>query len=255
MDETPTINNLEELKRVLEAALLAADSPLSLREMRRMFEQELSEDMLRRALDELKTNWEGRGTELVQVAEGWRFQTRPDMQPYLARMRNEKPPRYSRAVLETLAIIAYRQPVTRGDVEDIRGVSVNAQIIKTLEERGWIEAVGHRDVPGRPALFATTPRFLSDLGLRSLQELPPLEELGNLLAPDTAVTPEELEEVSAERVADETTVAEVQATEESHEEAEVVTDSNRISSVETESELDPDSEKQALAAAPSQHHE
>jgi len=264
MTDTPIINNLEELKRILEAALLATDTPLSLREMKRMFEQELSEDMLRRALDELKTNWEGRGTELVQVAEGWRFQTRPEMQSYLARMRNEKPPRYSRAVLETLAIIAYRQPVTRGDVEDIRGVSVNAQIIKTLEERGWIEAVGHRDVPGRPALFATTPRFLSDLGLRSLQELPPLEELGNLLAPDTAVTPEELEEVREELSTEETTVTEiqetqpepqteVQATEEAHEDVEAESDATRIPSADSES--DPDSEKQALAAAPSQQHE
>jgi segregation and condensation protein B len=185
------------------------------------------------------------------------------MQPYLARMRNEKPPRYSRAVLETLAIIAYRQPVTRGDVEDIRGVSVNAQIIKTLEERGWIEAVGHRDVPGRPALFATTPRFLSDLGLRSLQELPPLEELGNLLAPDTAVTPEELEEVREELSTEETTVTEiqeippepqteVQVAEDVHEDAEAESDATRTP---TESEPDPDSEKQALAAAPSQQHE
>ncbi len=203
MNNPPTINNLEDLKRILEAALLAADGPLSLREMKRMFEQELSEDMLRRALDELKTDWENKATELIQVAEGWRFQTRPEMQPYLARMRNEKPPRYSRAVLETLAIIAYRQPVTRGDVEDIRGVSVNAHIIKTLEERGWIETVGHRDVPGKPGLLATTQHFLSDLGLRSLQELPPLEELGNLLAPDTAVTPEELEEVREEMATDE----------------------------------------------------
>jgi segregation and condensation protein B len=257
MNDTPTINNLEELKRILEAALLATDTPLSLREMKRMFEQELSEDMLRRALDELKTNWEGRGTELVQVAEGWRFQTRPEMQPYLARMRNEKPPRYSRAVLETLAIIAYRQPVTRGDVEDIRGVSVNAQIIKTLEERGWIEAVGHRDVPGRPALFATTPRFLSDLGLRSLQELPPLEELGNLLAPDTAVTPEELEEVREELSTEETTVPKVQtntlAMEEIHEETEPEADAVRVTSSDAESDHDP--EKQALAAAPSKHQE
>ena len=208
---TPTINNLEELKRILEAALLATDAPLSLREMKRMFEQELSEDMLRRALDELKSDWDRKATELVQVAEGWRFQTRPEMQPFIARMRNEKPPRYSRAVLETLAIIAYRQPVTRGDVEDIRGVSVNAQIVKTLEERGWIETVGHRDVPGKPALLATTPRFLSDLGLRSLQELPPLEELGNLLAPDTAVTPEELEEVREELAAEEMSESEPEA--------------------------------------------
>jgi segregation and condensation protein B len=217
----PTINNLEELKRILEAVLLATDSPLSLREMKRMFEQELSEDMLRRALDELRADWADKATELVQVAEGWRFQTRPEIQPYLARMRNEKPPRYSRAVLETLAIIAYRQPVTRGDVEDIRGVSVNAQIIKTLEERSWIETVGHRDVPGKPELFATTPRFLSDLGLRSLQELPPLEELGNLLAPDTAVTPEELDEVREEMAGDEVTAfeetAEAQSTQPSGE--------------------------------------
>lgn len=274
MNDTPAINNLDELKRILEAALLATDTPLSLREMKRMFEQELSEDMLRRALDEMKKNWEGRGTELVQVAEGWRFQTRPEMQPYLARMRNEKPPRYSRAVLETLAIIAYRQPVTRGDVEDIRGVSVNAQIIKTLEERGWIEAVGHRDVPGRPALFATTPRFLSDLGLRSLQELPPLEELGNLLAPDTAVTPEELEEVREELATEDTTVAEstvaetpeasseVQAesppAEEAHEDVDAESDATRTALAESglsQSGSDPDSEKQARAAAPSQPHE
>ncbi len=198
VSDQPVINSLGALKRILEAALLAADSPLSLREMKRMFEQELSEDMLRRALEELKADWADKATELVQVAEGWRYQTAPEMQPYLARMRNERAPRYSRAVLETLAIIAYRQPVTRGDVEDIRGVAVNSQIIKTLEERGWIEAIGHRDVPGRPALFATTQSFLSDLGLRSLQELPPLEELGNLLAPDTAATVEEINEVRAE---------------------------------------------------------
>lgn len=178
------INNLEELKTVLEAALLAAEEPLTLKLLARMFEQDLSTDMLRRALEEIRAAWEGRSVELVQVAEGWRFQTREDVQPYLARLRNEKPPRYSRAVLETLAIIAYRQPVTRGDIEDIRGVSVNAQIVKTLEDRGWIESIGHRDVPGRPALYATTSHFLSDLGLRSLQELPPLEDLGSVLAPE-----------------------------------------------------------------------
>ncbi|MBW8306431.1 MAG: SMC-Scp complex subunit ScpB, partial [Thiobacillus sp.] len=129
--------------------------------------------------------------ELVQVADGWRFQTRAEMQPWLSRLKNEKPPRYSRAVLGTLAIIAYRQPVTRGDIEDIRGVSVNPNIIRTLEERGWIEAIGHRDVPGRPALFGTTGHFLSDLGLVTLSELPPLEELGHLVTPDeTALIPE-----------------------------------------------------------------
>jgi len=154
--------------------------------------------MLRRALEELRQQWQGRGVELVQVADGWRFQTRPEMQPWLSRLKNEKPPRYSRAVLETLAIIAYRQPVTRGDIEDIRGVSVNPHIIKTLEERGWIEAIGHRDVPGRPALFGTTAHFLGDLGLRTLSELPPLEELGNLVTPDeTALIPELVETDSA----------------------------------------------------------
>jgi len=181
----------EDLKVVLEAALLAAIEPLSPADLKRMFEQDLSNDVLRRALDELRAQWHGRGVELVQVADGWRFQTRAEMQPWLSRLKNEKPPRYSRAVLETLAIIAYRQPVTRGDIEDIRGVSVNPNIIKTLEERGWIEAIGHRDVPGRPALFGTTGHFLGDLGLRTLAELPPLEELGNLVTPDeTALIPE-----------------------------------------------------------------
>ncbi|HEY9099619.1 MAG TPA: SMC-Scp complex subunit ScpB [Thiobacillus sp.] len=191
----------DDLKIVLEAALLAAVEPLTLVDLKRMFEQDvpnegLSNDVLRRVLDELRAQWHGRGVELVQVADGWRFQTRAEMQPWLSRLKNEKPPRYSRAVLETLAIIAYRQPVTRGDIEDIRGVSVNPNIIKTLEERGWIEAIGHRDVPGRPALFGTSNHFLSDLGLRTLSELPPLEELGQLVTPDeTALIPELREEL------------------------------------------------------------
>jgi segregation and condensation protein B len=186
----------DDLKRVLEAALLVAVEPLSLSELKRMFEHDESaplmpNDTLRQALEGLRTDWQGRGVELVQVADGWRFQTRPEMQTWIARLKNEKPPRYSRAVLETLAIIAYRQPVTRGDIEDIRGVSVNPHIIKTLEERGWIEPIGHRDVPGRPTLFGTTDHFLSDLNLRTLSELPPLEELGNLVTPDeTALIPE-----------------------------------------------------------------
>ncbi|MEW6414520.1 MAG: SMC-Scp complex subunit ScpB [Pseudomonadota bacterium] len=181
----------DDLARVLEAALLAAPEPLTLADMKRMFEPELANDVLRRTLESLQQAWHGRGVELVQVADGWRFQTRPEMQPWLSRLKDEKPPRYSRAVLETLAIIAYRQPVTRGDIEDIRGVSVNPNIIKTLEERGWIEAIGHRDVPGRPALFGTTSHFLSDLGLLTLSELPPLEELGNLVTPsETALIPE-----------------------------------------------------------------
>ena len=184
-------DNPDDLKVVIEAALLAAIEPLSLVELKRMFEQDFSNDLLRRTLDELRTQWQGRGVELVQVADGWRFQTRAEMQPWLSRLKNEKPPRYSRAVLETLAIIAYRQPVTRGDIEDIRGVSVNPNIIKTLEERGWIEAIGQRDVPGRPTLFGTSNHFLGDLGLRTLSELPPLEELGQLVTPDeTALIPE-----------------------------------------------------------------
>ena len=184
-------DNPDDLKVVIEAALLAAIEPLSLVELKRMFEQDFSNDLLRRTLDELRTQWQGRGIELVQVADGWRFQTRAEMQPWLSRLKNEKPPRYSRAVLETLAIIAYRQPVTRGDIEDIRGVSVNPNIIKTLEERGWIEAIGQRDVPGRPTLFGTSNHFLGDLGLRTLSELPPLEELGQLITPDeTALIPE-----------------------------------------------------------------
>jgi len=200
-------DNPEDRKVVLEAALLAAVEPLTLADLKRMFEQGspdqdaptpgLANDVLRRALDDLRAQWHGRGVELVQVADGWRFQTRAEMQPWLSRLKNEKPPRYSRAVLETLAIIAYRQPVTRGDIEDIRGVSVNPNIIKTLEERGWIEAIGHRDVPGRPALFGTTSHFLSDLALRTLSELPPLEELGNLVTPEeTALIPELREELA-----------------------------------------------------------
>ncbi len=169
--------DLVAVKRVLEAVLLSSNGALTLNEIKRVFEVELGNDFLRRALEELKTDWRGRSVELVQVADGWRFQTRPEMQPYLDRLNPEKPPRYSRAVLETLAVIAYRQPVTRGDVEEIRGVAVNSQIVKNLEERGWIEVVGHKEVPGRPALFATTRQFLSDLNLRALSELPPLPDL------------------------------------------------------------------------------
>ena len=175
--------DLEEVKRVLEAVLLSSSGALTLAELKRVFEVELGNDFLRRALEELRADWQGRAVELVQVADGWRFQTRPEVQPYLDRLNPEKPPRYSRAVMETLAVIAYRQPVTRGDVEEIRGVAVNSQIVKTLEERGWIEVVGHKDVPGRPALFATTRQFLSDLNLRALSELPPLPELARDLIP------------------------------------------------------------------------
>jgi segregation and condensation protein B len=171
----------EEAKRDLEAALLASQEPLQVQEMKRLFEQELGVDLLRKLLEELRQEWQGRSVELVNLASGWRFQTRAEFAPYLERMLPEKAPRYSRAVMETLAIIAYRQPVTRGDIEDIRGVTVSTQIIQALETRGWIDTVGHRETPGRPALYATTRQFLDDLGLRSLQELPPLEEIAKTL--------------------------------------------------------------------------
>ena len=170
-----------EAKRILEAALLAAPEPLGVIELKRLFEGELSADTLRKLLAEIAEEWKGRAVELVSLASGWRFQTRAELQPYLDKLFPEKAPRYSRAVMETLAIIAYRQPVTRGDIEDVRGVVVSAQIIQTLENRGWIDVVGHRETPGRPALYATTRKFLDDLGLRSLEELPPLEEIAKTL--------------------------------------------------------------------------
>jgi segregation and condensation protein B len=175
--------NTQEAKLVLETALLTAQQPLPLSELRRLFADELNADTLRTLLDELRRDWNGRGIELVVLASGWRFQSTPAMRPYLDRLNPEKPPKYSRAVLETLAIIAYRQPVTRGDIEEIRGVTVSSQVLKALEDRGWVEAIGHREAPGRPALFATTRQFLDDLGLRSLEELPALDAGG-------AVTPE-----------------------------------------------------------------
>jgi segregation and condensation protein B len=179
--------NPNEAKTVLETALLAAQDPLTLVDLRRLFEDDIGADTLRRLLDELRESWQGRGVELVNLASGWRFQTRPEFQQYLERLSRDKPPRYSRAVMETLAIIAYRQPVTRGDIEDIRGVTVSTNVIKSLEARGWIDTVGYRDVPGRPALYATTKTFLDDLGLRSLQELPPLDQISSTLnlAPQT----------------------------------------------------------------------
>src|SRR4051812_40978117 len=171
----------EEAKRILEAALLASSEPVQVIELKRLFDQELNVETLRKLLEELKQDWAGRSIELVQLASGWRFQTRAEFAPYLERLQPEKAPRYSRAVMETLAIIAYRQPVTRGDIEDIRGVTVSSQIVQSLEARGWIDTVGHRETPGRPALYATTRSFLDDLGLRSLQELPPLEEIAKTL--------------------------------------------------------------------------
>ena len=173
--------NPPEAKRILEAALLAAPEPLGATELKRLFDGELGVDAIRKLLAELAEDWQGRAVELVSLSTGWRFQTRAEFQPYLDKMLPEKAPRYSRAVMETLAIIAYRQPVTRGDIEDIRGVTVSTQIIQALETRGWIDVVGHRETPGRPALYATTTKFLDDLGLRSLEELPPLEEIAKTL--------------------------------------------------------------------------
>ncbi len=168
--------NTVDAKRVLETALICAPQPATLRELRSLFDDVLGSDTIKDLLLDLQKDWALKGVELVQVASGWRFQSRPEMRVYLDKLHPEKPPKYTRATLETLAIIAYRQPVTRGDIEDIRGVTVNSLIIKQLEDRGWIEVIGHRETVGRPALFATTRQFLDDLGLQSLDQLPMLEE-------------------------------------------------------------------------------
>ena len=175
--EAPPGIEIAEAKRALEAALMAASEPIALNELKRLFDGELSADILRNLLDELRDEWTGRSVELALVASGYRFRIKPGYQKYLDKLTNDKPPKYSRAVLETLAIIAYRQPVTRADIEDIRGVQVSPHILKTLQDRGWIDEIGHKEVVGRPALFATTRHFLDDLNLRSLEELPPLHEL------------------------------------------------------------------------------
>jgi segregation and condensation protein B len=193
--------NLPEIKRVLETVLLSGTMPMTLGELKKVFPVELNNELLRLALEELRADWQGRGVELVQLAQGWRFQTRLDYQRYLDRLNPEKPPRYSRATLETLAVIAYRQPVTRGDIEDIRGVTVSTNVIKSLEARGWIDTVGYRDVPGRPALYATTKHFLDDLGLRSLQELPPLEQISSTLDLVPPTPPSEEPAAAAETAA------------------------------------------------------
>jgi len=171
--------NTSEAKRVLETALICSQQPLSVREMRAIFNDMVGPDTLKDLLQEIALEWTTKGVELVQVASGWRFQSRPEMREYLERLHPEKPPRYTRATLETLAIIAYRQPVTRGDMEDIRGVTINSLLIKQLEDRGWVEVIGHREAVGRPALFATTKQFLDDLGLTSLDQLPTINHPGS----------------------------------------------------------------------------
>ena len=170
--------NTLDAKRVLETALLCAAQPLSVRELRQLFNDELGADTLKTLLQNVQDDWTRRGIELVQVASGWRMQSRPEMRDFLDRLHPEKPPKYSRAAMETLAIIAYRQPVTRGDMEDIRGVTINSLVLKQLEDRGWVEVIGHRETVGRPMLYATTKQFLDDLGVASLDQLPPLESPG-----------------------------------------------------------------------------
>lgn len=176
--------NTIEIKNVLEAALLCSSEPLSMTQLRKLFDDEFNAELLRPLLDELSLDWADRSVELVSVASGWRFQSKPQYATFINRLSPEKAPKYSRAVMETLAIIAYRQPVTRGDIEEIRGVSVGSQIIKTLEDRGWIDVIGHKDVLGRPALFGTTRQFLDDLNLLSIKELPPIDEMGGEDAAD-----------------------------------------------------------------------
>lgn len=179
--------DLNYCKTVLETALLTAQEPLTVGQLKKLFAEELPAATINDLLDRIQREWVGRGVELVKLATGWRFRARPELTPHLARLNPEKPPRYSRAVMETLAIIAYKQPVTRGDIEAIRGVSVSTPVMQTLIERNWIEVIGHKEVPGRPGLYATTRKFLDDLGLQSLADLPPLAELGTLVVPDAAL--------------------------------------------------------------------
>jgi segregation and condensation protein B len=205
--------NTADAKRVLETALICSQQPLPVRELRVLFNDELAADTIKTLLGELQHEWTQRGVELVCVATGWRFQSRPEMREFLDRLHPEKPPKYSRATLETLAIIAYRQPVTRGDMEEIRGVTINTQILKQLEDRGWVETIGHREAPGRPALYATTRQFLDDLGLESLDQLPELgdpaqqaamlESLGQGPAVDDTQPGLEIEPAAAEPPAEE----------------------------------------------------
>ena len=175
--------NIVEMKQVLEAALLTAGQPLSLDDMLKLFAGRMERATIRMLLDEIKQEWEGKTLDLAQVATGYRFQAKPELSAFIARMNPERQPKYSRAVMETLAIIAYRQPVTRGDIEKIRGVSVNPNVMRQLLERDWIDVVGQREVPGRPSLYATTKHFLDDLNLRSIAELPPFEDFAQSKIP------------------------------------------------------------------------
>lgn len=213
--------NTADAKRILETALICSTQPLPVRELRVLFDDELGADTIKSLLIELQEDWTQRGLELVSVGSGWRFQSRPEMRDHLDRLHPEKPPRYTRAALETLAIIAYRQPVTRGDMEDIRGVTINSQILKQLEDRNWVEVIGHRETVGRPGLYATTRQFLDDLGLGSLDQLPVIESpaqqnalldaLAEAVSPDQSAlpmdgpSPDESQDGSAQTAADTTT--------------------------------------------------
>jgi segregation and condensation protein B len=199
-------SELARAKRVIEAALLSSSEPLPIAEMRRLFEEDYQPEIIRGLLEELQVEWADKGVELVNVASGWRFQVRAKYQAHIDRLNPQKPPKYSRAVLETLAIIAYRQPVTRGDIEEIRGVTVSSNILKVLEARGWIDVVGHKEAPGRPALYATTRGLLDDLGLRTLDELPSLEDLGALIEQDPDTRARVEEQTSSESSAVEVTM-------------------------------------------------
>jgi segregation and condensation protein B len=189
--------NTAQAKRVLETALLCSTQPVTVRDMRVLFDDALGADTLKALLEELQLDWAERGLELVSVATGWRFQSRPELRIYLDKLNPEKPPKYTRAVMETLAIIAYRQPVTRGDMEDIRGVTINTQIIKQLEDRGWVEVIGHRESVGRPGLYATTRHFLDDLGLSSLDQLPLLSSVEGQASMLASLNPPEADDSQA----------------------------------------------------------
>ncbi|MDF0606366.1 SMC-Scp complex subunit ScpB [Neisseriaceae bacterium TC5R-5] len=192
MSTPSTISDLKYLKIVLETALLTAQEPLSLAVLKKLFAEDVTIALISDILVDIQADWCDKGIELVKLASGWRFRARAEFTPYLNRLSPEKPPRYSRAVMETLAIIAYKQPVTRGDIEAIRGVSVSSNIVQTLLERGWVEVIGHKDVPGRPGLYATTRKFLDDLSFASLEQLPPLAELETLIVSDSAQQDEQL---------------------------------------------------------------
>ena len=203
--------NTAQAKRVLETALLCSTQPVTVREMRVLFEDALGADTLKVLLEELQLDWAERGLELVSVATGWRFQSRPELRMYLDRLNPEKPPKYTRAVMETLAIIAYRQPVTRGDMEDIRGVTINTQILKQLEDRGWVEVIGHRESVGRPGLYATTRQFLDDLGLSSLDQLPLLSSVEGQAAALATLNPTDDDSTQTSLSLDEAVEAEAEA--------------------------------------------